>query len=186
MRWEELFEDLEGQLAAAAAQERESLVQELTRAELTSVRLAARLRSSGGQELTVTLLDGSIVRGSVVAAAETWFELADGVRRHVVTVAGLVSVVGLARGAAVDGRTRRLSLAHALRALARDRVRVVVRTPVAAIAGRLERVLGDHVELWTDGSSAATADLGPANRAPGGSGAVAVPLERILCVSEAG
>lgn len=191
VRWEELFEDLEGQLVAADAREREALVQELTRAEQASVRLVARVRSSRGCDVVVGLLDGTPLRGRLVSGAETWFELAEGARHHVVPVSGVAWVSGLRAASAPQDATRRLGLAHALRALARDRARVVVRTRAGVLVGRIERVGRDHLDLW----------VGPPDGSGGGQGAavrglrpvpgqvdatVAVLLDHVLCVSEAG
>jgi hypothetical protein len=180
MRWEELFEDLEAQLAALAHEERDARVEELTRAENAAVRLTSRLRSSGGRELTATLVDGSTVRGRLVAAADTWFELAEGTRRHVVVLSAVAWAQGLARESAPQDATRRLSLGHALRAISRDRSRVVVRTLAGTLAGRVERVGRDYVELDT-GTYGAT----DAGRAPSAEGVVVVALERMLSLSEA-
>jgi hypothetical protein len=180
VRWEELFEDLEGQLGAAAREEREAHVQELTRAELAAVRLASRLRSSGGRAVAVTLVDGTTLTGRLVAAADSWFELTEAVRRHVVPVAGVAWIDGLAHGSEPEDARRRLGLTHALRALARDRARVVVRTSAGTLAGRIERVGRDHLDLDTGAGGTAAGRTDPlAGRA------VTVRLDAVLCVSEA-
>jgi hypothetical protein len=183
MRWEELFEDLEGQLAALTRTERESHVQELTRAEQAAVRLSARLRGSRGQLLWVTLVDGTTIRGTLVATADSWFEVAEGPRRHVVPLSAVAWIRGVSPQSGPPEATRRLSLTHALRALARDRSRVVVQTRAGTLAGRIERVGRDYLDLTEPGPRPAASPGSSALR--GADGTISVLLDQVLCVSEA-
>ena len=191
VRWDDLFEDMEAQLAAMTRSELDARVEDLTRAEHAAVALGARLRASGGSLMTVALDDGTLVRGRVASAAERWFELEEGVRRHLVPLRAVAWVQGAAPLAAPGAGVveRRLGLAPALRALARDRVRVLVRTRAGTVAGRIARVGKDYVELDdtgghdTGGHGPGQADLGGWGR-PQRPATTAVPLDRVLCVSE--
>jgi hypothetical protein len=71
------------------------------------------------------------------------------VRRALVPLAAVAAVDGLATHAAPAAGVveSRLGLGHALRALARDRVVVRVRTGGTDLTGRIERVGADHVDL---------------------------------------
>ncbi|MGC5167075.1 hypothetical protein [Luteimicrobium sp. DT211] len=192
MRWDDLFEDMEAQLAAMTRSELDARVEDLTRAEHAGVALASRLRASGGTAVTVALDDGTLVRGRVASAAEQWFELEEGVRRHLVPLQAVSWVQGVGSLAAPGPGVveRRLGLSSALRALARDRVRVLALTRAGAVAGRIARVGKDYLELDDAGPDGArtvgvgSADLGGWGHGGRRSSTTALPLERVLCVSE--
>jgi hypothetical protein len=188
VRWDDLFEDMEAQLAAMTRSELDARVEDLTRAEHAGVTLAARLRASGGTAVTVALDDGTLVRGRVASAAEQWFELEEGVRRHLIPLHAVAWVQGVGALAAPGGGVveRRLGLSSALRALSRDRVRVLALTRAGTVVGRIARVGKDYLELDdVDARGGAVAPgLGgwaTAGRRPS---STALPLDRVLCVSE--
>jgi hypothetical protein len=150
MRWELLFADLEAQLDAARAAELAAEVADLTRAERATVPVVARLRATRGAPLTVRLAGGDLVTGTVVEVAEQWLLLGDGPRRALVPLSAVAAVAGLTPTAqpATGGQVaRRLGLGHALRALARDRVVVRIATDGGEVAGRLDGVGADHVDV---------------------------------------
>ncbi|WP_250448161.1 hypothetical protein [Actinotalea sp. C106] len=148
MRWESLFADMEAQLAAADAQDRADEVAELTRAERATVPLADRLRGSRGEELTVTLRSGLLLAGRVEDVGPAWMHLLASGREHLVPLGAVVGLSGLG-GAVVsqDGVLRRLGLGHAVRAVARDRSLVRVRTVVGEHLGRVDAVGADHLDV---------------------------------------
>lgn len=149
MRWDVLFEDLEGQLAAERLGQRRDQVADLERAEAAGVRLVDRLRSRREGEVVLQPVSGEPVRGVVVELGEDWVLLAQGPRHHLLPLHAVVWVGGLGVRAAGDPvRLRRgLGLGHALRALSRDRLSVAVRTPAGELLGRLDWVGSDHVDL---------------------------------------
>lgn len=150
VRWEQLFEDLEGQVRAARTADARADVAELVRAERSAVHLVDRLRAAVGRPVRLELDRADPVDGTVVEAATEWVLVADGaVRRALVPVGGIVGVHGLDPHAAPPpGRVeQRLGLGHALRALARDRATVRVEATGRVWRGRLERVGADHVDL---------------------------------------
>ena len=154
-RWEALFADLEGQLAAAEQAFREGEVAELTRAEHASITLADRLRAGVGGVVVLDLADGEALRGTLRRVAATWLLLdgegAGGRSSHLVPVAAIAGITRLARLAVPStSRLDGLGLGTVLRELQRDRAHVVVRTAAGQAAGRLARVGQDHLDLHLD------------------------------------
>jgi hypothetical protein len=150
MRWDHLFADLEGQLAAERAAHFQADVAEMTRAERASVELSARLVAQRGKDITVVLATGDTVRGTVADAAAQWVLLTDDGRHVLVPRKAVTAVHGLgARARASTEVERRLSLGYALRALSRDRARVVVRTQASEFSGALGAVGADYVDVST-------------------------------------
>ncbi|WNM26699.1 hypothetical protein RN607_10900 [Demequina capsici] len=148
MRWRLLFADLEGAMAAHESRIFESEVADRTRGEHAGVGLSARLMANRGSHVAVTLRDGSRVSGDLVDGAGQWLLLHDPPRQRLIPAQGIVAIHGLPRRAApMPEVERRLSLGAALRALARDRARVSVRTDGITMTGVLGVVGADHVEV---------------------------------------
>ncbi len=163
MRWDELFDDLEGQLDAQVVAELAGEVADRTRRELALVELTDRVVSHLGRPLVLHLVDGSSHEGVVTDVAQQWLVLqdrvtADLVRRDravhdpvLVPLGSVVSLVGLGTSAATTGRDsvrRRISLSSALRAVARDRSPVRVGLADGSMpTGTLDAVGADHVDL---------------------------------------
>jgi len=72
MRWEGLFADLEGQLAAEQRRERDDEVAERTRRERALVTLPARLAAAVGGPLRIILVGGRQVDGDLEDLGEDW------------------------------------------------------------------------------------------------------------------
>lgn len=150
VRWETLFADMEAQLDAALAADRQVQVAELTRAERATVSLADRARASHGARVRLLVRTGESVEGVLVDSAPEWMLVApSAVQQVLVPAAAVAAVAGLAAHGAppVGAAERRLGLGHALRALARDRLTVRVCALGAEVVGRIERVGSDHLEL---------------------------------------
>lgn len=149
MRWEALFADMEAQLEAARTADLAVEVAELTRAERATVSLSDRLRAARGEPLTVRTRGGEQVSGILRDAAAQWILLDAQGRSSLVPVGAVTAVRGLTRHSvgAAGVVERRLTLGHALRALARDRAVVQVVTDGGELAGRVERVGADHLDL---------------------------------------
>lgn len=164
-----MFADLEGQLAAERAANFQADVAELTRAERAAVELTSRVIAQRGAEVVLALVTGDTVRGTVADAAAQWVLLADGGRQVLVPRSAVAAVHGLGvRARAATEVERRLSLGHALRALSRDRARVVVRTRGHELSGIVGAVGADYVDI-----------------AAGEDAAVAVPFDAIVSVRQA-
>lgn len=146
VRWQGLFADMELQLRAAEDAERWAPVPDLTRAERAAVPLADRLRATGSP-VRLELVGGEVVDGRVVEVGDGWFLLVDGTREHLVPSAGVATVRGLAQGAAPPAAARLLGVRHALRLVARDRALVRVLHAGGEVAGRVDAVGADHVDV---------------------------------------
>jgi hypothetical protein len=161
VRWESLFDDLEGQARAQEQAALDSEVADLARAERAGVPLVDRLRAHRGSSLALRLLDGAalhvvvddvgadclLVRDLPVRSAGNNLATPSGA---LVPLHAVVSVEGLGHGADPGGTTseRRLGLAAALRRVARDRapVRVELRDRTS-LTGTVDRVGADHLDL---------------------------------------
>lgn len=169
MRWNDLFADLEAQIDAAELASFDAEVRDLTRSERASVELAARLVHARGTSVTVTLLDGETVHGVLVDAAVGWLLVGATGPQTLVPLHAVALVSGLGpRTAALTDVDRRLGMGHALRALARDRARVVVATAAGDVAGVIGVVGADYIEVST-----------------GVGTSVAVPMQAIMRVRSA-
>jgi len=150
MRWEQLFADMEAQLAAARLADVRADVAELARAERASVTLSARARASVGQAVRVRVEGGEPISGTLVEAAPEWLLLATSQgRRALVSLAAVGAVDGLALDAAPEPGLveSRLGLGQVLRALSRDRIGVRVAARGVEVVGRIDRVGADHLDV---------------------------------------
>lgn len=173
VRWSNLFDDLEAQLAAAGRAELEGEIAEHTRAERGSVSLLDRISADLGSPVRLELTGAGTIEGELAEVGTDWLAVRTGAGARVgqgptdlalVPLAALLAVRGLT-GRADPGRRgpRRLGLRNALRAISRDRVGVRV-TDVAGgrRIGRIERVGLDHLDLTVlpDGGPDPESDVG--------------------------
>jgi hypothetical protein len=153
VRWDELFRDLEAQLAAADAAELDAEVADRTRRESALLSLLDRARGACGTRVGVRVLGGETVDGLLAEVGPQWLLLADDAGRDVLVPAGAVlTVTGLAvwtGGPGAGGQvSARLGLGSALRALAQDRAPVtVLLIDGSAVTGTIDRVGADFVEI---------------------------------------
>ena len=159
MRWDELFADLEGQLAALAALDRDAEVAERTRAELSRVTFGDRLRGGLGRQVTCTLTGATPVEGRLERVAADFILVTEGRTEAVVPLTAIAGVDGLERAGPAGSRAAdaavaaRLGMKAALRALARDRS--VIRVDVlggAQVVGTAAVVGADYVEVAVHGA----------------------------------
>jgi hypothetical protein len=148
MRWSHLFDDLEAQMSRADREAFEAEVRERADAERATVTLASVLAASAGDAVKVTLVDGSRVDGVVADAAAQWLTIASGARETLVPQSAISVLEGPRSAAPEPGPVaRRLSLGHALRALASDGTAVVINAHGATTRGRIVAVGADYVVL---------------------------------------
>jgi hypothetical protein len=181
VRWQSLFDDLEGQLAAAEAAELAGEVAELSRLEAGRLSLADRLSAATGAAVVVTLPGVGAVRGTLLDAGVDWLLVDEGAGREALVpldaVVGLTGVGARTAPAGSHGEVgRRLDLRWALRGLARGRVGVVLGLQDGtSVTGTLDRVGADHVDL-------AEHAPGEARRAAAVRGVRLVPLRALALV----
>ena len=149
MRWEGLFDDLEGQLAAEERRERDAEVADRTRAERARVALAERYAAGRGSDLTLTTVTGATVEGRLRDLGADWVLLREPSGREVlVATAAVVGVVGLTRRSEQAVMARRFAMGYALRALSRDRAPVSVTDSSGAnVGGTIDAVGLDWCEV---------------------------------------
>ena len=138
MRWEGLFADLEGQLAAEERRELDDEVAERTRRERALVTLADRLAGAVGSTVRLGLGAGLHVQGDIADLGDGWVLLRDPAtgREHLVPTAAVVTVSALGARVETARAARRFGLGYALRALSRDRATVAISlSGVGASAG---------------------------------------------------
>jgi hypothetical protein len=158
VRWDELFADLEGQLEhGLGAEERETeLEEERLRIGRTSLRDRIAALVGDPQPLRLRLVDGALVDLVPRTVGRDWAsgDLAGTAAQVVVPVAGIAallpaaaqlerSLAPVAPGAVTD----RIGLPFVLRDLARRRRPVRLTTPGGSLAGTIDRVGRDHLDL---------------------------------------
>ncbi|AXK45512.1 hypothetical protein [Brachybacterium saurashtrense] len=153
MRFERIFDDLEGQFAHQEEQEVRAVSEDLARAEQAQLTLADRLRGAQGRAVVLHVGDGLRVDGTVEEVGADWVALAgeSGARRAVVPLPAIAVVEGLparARPAEEALRSPR-GLGSVLRGIARDRSVVRLETAAGALNGRIASVGADALEVRT-------------------------------------
>lgn len=151
MRWEGLFADLEGQLAAEQRRERDDEVAERTRRERALVTLPARLAAAVGTPVRMSMAGGLQVDGVLKDLGEDWLLVRAAADAHEVLVpfAALMAVRALGPHSTPARGARRFGLGYALRALSRDRATVVISLVGAGprLLGTIDAVGADHLDL---------------------------------------
>jgi uncharacterized protein YjeT (DUF2065 family) len=173
VRWLSLFDDLEAQLDREERAGLDSELAERVRAERAAVGLGDRLLAHHGARLALTLAGGR-VQGVVRDVAPQWVLVVEDRTPVLVPTAAVVTVSGLARAVAPEPGTvlRRLGISHVLRGLARDRAAVTVHAGRDVLAGTIDRVGADHLDL-------ALHDPGEARRPGAVSAVVAVAFAHL-------
>lgn len=153
MRWQSLFDDLEAQFDAGLAAELAAEVTDRTRRELALVRLVDRLRPARGHMISARVAGFGTIEGAVAGVGADWLLLAEaGGREALIPSSAIVSIAGLVALSAPphsEGEVdRKLGLAHALRAIARDRSPVMIGcSDGATSSGTIDRVGVDFLEI---------------------------------------
>lgn len=153
VRWRELFADLEAQAEALDRAALRAEVADRTRREVARLGLRERLAPAVGQQLAVQLDGAGDIRGALAEIGPDWLLLRETTGAELLVAAqAVLAVAGLSRRAdspeAVGEVGRRLDLRWALRGLARSRAGLVLlRRDGAELAGTLDAVGADHVEL---------------------------------------
>lgn len=167
MRWDNLFEDLEGQLEQELSAEELDVRTEEERLRLARLLLRDRLfavhTATPDEAVGLVLTDGSALRLRPRTFGRDWVsgDLLAGAPRGaqgVVPIAAIGSLllernqVAASLGVTIDSASAgtlaaRLSLAFVLRDLCRRRAPLDLRTPVGVVHGTLDRVGRDHIDL---------------------------------------
>ena len=141
MRWDELFEDMEAQLAQARVRMVEQEAVETARAELSRLTLLERLAAHRDGSLRLRLRHGDVLEGLVDGVGSGWVVLREGRVQHLVPLHSVMWWEGLPRRfepLPERSTIRRLGMGHVLRALSTARVHVRVVVQESARHGELE------------------------------------------------
>jgi hypothetical protein len=198
MRWDNLFDDLEGQLEQELSAEELDLRAEEERLRLGRLSLRDRIVAvveaqgrddAGGIRLFLT--DGTALEVQPKTFGRDWFsaDLIGGSRQtHAVIPVASISSVAFTRAQAAASLSAtpselsqtslpaRLTLSFVLRDLCRRRAAVDVTTLAGALHGTIDRVGRDHVDL-------AVHEAGEARRESVVRELRAIPLTQLLLVS---
>lgn len=159
MRWDSLFEDLEGQLEQELAAEGDELRAEEERLRVGRLTLRERIRGAAeAGPVRLRLIAGEPVALRVTALGRDWLsgEPADGRRFGLlVPLSAVASVIltpaevagTVAPGGNERGLTARLGFPFVLRDLARRRIPVRLELAAGSLAGTLDRVGRDTADL---------------------------------------
>lgn len=148
MRWERLFEDLEGQWDAGDAEHRHIEAAERIRAERAGIDLSSRLWAARSTDIAVTLVTSETVRGTLNDAAHTWILLGADHRNVLIPIHAVARVSGLGPQADTDSTVvRKLTWGYAMRVLSRDRSVVTVETLAGQLSGLIGAVGEDYIEV---------------------------------------
>jgi hypothetical protein len=167
MRWDNLFDDLEGQLEQELGAEDIDLLAEEERLRLGRLGLRDRLRammpaSSPTEPVHLLLVDGSRVAVAVAAVGRDWIagDLCGDAQRTASSVIPIAAISGclptpsqtaasveVGAEAGVGSLAARLGLPFVLRDLCRRRSALHVRTRGDDLHGTIDRVGRDHLDL---------------------------------------
>lgn len=187
MRWESLFDDLEGQLEQELTAEGDDLRAEEERLRLGRLTLRDRIVAAGEgprPPLRLRLLSGQVLTLRTGAVGRDWLSgeaESGGVIVPLAAIAALVvpaSEVRRTLEPAADaerGLTARLGFPFVLRDLARRRVAVTVLQTPGAVTGTIDRVGREHLDL-------AVHDRGQPRRAAAVDVVEVVALHAVLAV----
>lgn len=195
MRWDRLFDDLEGQLASEWEAERAALDAESERLRISRLDLRGRLRTLCAAEaaMTLSLVGAARLPVRLVALGADWIAVSDAADDKArATRAMRIVPLHAIRGIAPDhglllaslenhdddaiGLRERMTLGFVLRDLARRRVPVRINVSDGSeLHGTIDRAGADHLDL-------AEHDAGLARLARSVSGFRIVPFEAIAAV----
>lgn len=154
VRWDELFADMEAQLAQAEQRSVELEAAETARAELSRLTLAERLSAHRNHTVRLLPAHGDVLEGQLADIGAGWALIRERYFQHVVPLHSVVWWEGLYRRFDMaDERAvlRKLGMGHVLRALAASRthVRVLLLDPSSRgdIEGTLDAVGHDFFDL---------------------------------------
>jgi len=162
VRWENFFDDLEGQLAAEWEAERAALDTEAERLRLSRVALRERLTMLVDRERDTAppsfeVADGTVLSAEITGVGADWVALDGGHSGALVVPFASIAAIGMphadmlrsARPAAArSALAERMSLGFVVRDLVRRRVAVAVHLLRGrTFAGTIDRAGADHLDI---------------------------------------
>lgn len=158
VRWNELFDDLEGQLERGLELEDADVRAEEERLRLGRLTLRDRLVALTGERVALTLVDGSPLDARATSFGRDWMAAELGERREPAIVPlGAIAQLALPRASVASSLrprqpepsalSERLGFAFVLRDLCRRRVPLAVVLGGGTVTGTIDRVGRDHLDL---------------------------------------
>lgn len=146
MRWNTLFQDLELELQGLHRQQEAQEVREQIRTQASEITFVDRLRGNVGRELEITTRGSHEIQGVLTQCYPQWLLMRTVGGEALVPVHSVVAVSGLDPHIATPAgpTASRLTLAHALRGLARDRSGVQIET----VGGQFWGIFGQIGRDW--------------------------------------
>jgi hypothetical protein len=148
-----LFEDLEQQAAGIHYAERDAELLDRARGEYATVTFASRVHASSGRPVSLVLVDGSVVEGSLSQVGTDWCALrsADGGSAWLVRLAAVATARGLSPRSlpeAARPALARLGFGSALHRLASEAPEVLLHLVATGPQRiRVVRIGADFVEV---------------------------------------
>lgn len=148
-----MFADLDAQMAELEAAELASEVADRTRREVARFRLVDRLRPAVGHPVTLFVMGSVKLTGRLSGVGADWTLIAEDYRLEVLVpldaITGIRGLGDLTSAPGSEGRVAgRLTLAFALRGIARDRAPVAIGfRDGATVTGTIDRVGADFFEM---------------------------------------
>lgn len=162
VRWENFFDDLEGQLAAEWEAERAALDTEAERLRLSRVALRERLSMLIDRERpqgvpAFEIVDGTLLSAEVTGVGADWVALEGGAAGAMVVPFTAIASIGLPHedvlrsARPVTGRTglsERMGFGFVMRDVVRRRIPVTVHlTQGRILSGTIDRAGADHLDV---------------------------------------
>jgi hypothetical protein len=162
VRWENFFDDLEGQLAAEWEAERAALETEAERLRLSRVALRERLAMLVGRERdsavpSFEVLDGTVLSAEVTGVGADWAALDGGRSGAMIVPFSAIAAIGMPHAdvlrtarpvAARSALAERMTLGFIVRELVRRRIPVAVHlTRGRVLTGTIDRAGADHLDI---------------------------------------
>lgn len=151
MRFERIFEDLEGRFEHHEREQMRAVSEDLTRAERADLTMADQLRGNLGREIIVHAGTALRLTGIIEATGQDWLELRDSSAssRVVIPFAAIGMVQGLSGRARPEPSSALPAprLSSLLRSLARDRAVVRIETTAGSVTGRIAAVSADSLDV---------------------------------------
>ena len=162
VRWENFFDDLEGQLAAEWEAERAALDTEAERLRLSRVTLRERLamlvdRDRDSSVPSFDLIDGTVLSAEVTGVGADWAALDGGRSGAMIVPFSALAAIGMPHAdvlrtarpsPARSALAERMSLGFIARDLVRRRIPVAIHLARGrALSGTIDRAGADHLDI---------------------------------------